>query len=57
MNGSNLMVNLALDEESDIRIRIHRGEPVNPGSMVNFSINPQMARFFNPSTKIALKME
>jgi multiple sugar transport system ATP-binding protein len=57
MNGSNLMVDLALDEESDIRIRMNRGEPVTPGSMANFSINPQMARFFNPSTKIALKME
>jgi multiple sugar transport system ATP-binding protein len=57
MNGSNLMLDLALDEECDIRIRINRGEPVIPGSMVNFSINPHMARFFNPSTKIALKME
>ena len=57
MNGSNLMVDLALDADSNIRIRINRGDPVIPGSVVNFSINPLMARFFNPSTKIALKME
>jgi multiple sugar transport system ATP-binding protein len=57
MNGSNLMVDLALDTDSNIRIRINRGDPVIPGSVVNFSINPLMARFFNPSTKIALKME
>jgi len=57
MNGSNLMLDLALDEDSNIRVRTTRGETITTGTKVNFEINPRMVRFFNPTTQLALQRE
>jgi multiple sugar transport system ATP-binding protein len=57
MNGSNLMLDLALDADTSIRVRTNRGETIATGTKVNFEIKPRMVRFFNPSTQNALQRE
>jgi len=57
MNGSNLMLDLALDEDTSIRVRTNRGETIDTGTKVKFEIDPRMVRFFNPSTQQALQRE
>jgi multiple sugar transport system ATP-binding protein len=57
MNGSNVMLDLHLSEEVIIRIRTNRGVNYSIGSKINFDLDPQMVRFFNPATKAALVME
>jgi len=57
MNGSNAMLDLHLDDQVIVRIRTHRGVNYSIGSKINFDLDPQMVRFFNPATEAALVME
>ena len=57
MNGSNLMLDLSLSEESIVKVRANRGVDFEIGSPVNFELDPQMVRFFNPSSEAAVVLE
>jgi multiple sugar transport system ATP-binding protein len=57
MNGSNMMLDLHLSDEVIIRVRTNRGVNYGIGSKINFDLDPQMVRFFNPATEAALVME
>jgi len=57
MNGSNMMLDLHLGDQVIIRVRINRGVNYGIGSKINFDLDPQMVRFFNPATEAALVME
>ena len=57
MNGSNMMLDLHLSDQVIIRVRANRGVNYSIGSRINFDLDPQMVRFFNPATEAALVME
>lgn len=57
MNGSNMMLDLHLSDQVIIRVRANRGVNYSIGSKINFDLDPQMVRFFNPTTEAALVME
>jgi multiple sugar transport system ATP-binding protein len=57
MNGSNLMLDLSMAEGEIVRVRSGRGINCEPGSTVNFDLDPQMVRFFDPKTESAVLME
>lgn len=57
MNGSNVLLDLHLDDDNIVRIRTNRGVNYGLGDTINFDLDPQMVRFFNPSTEAALVME
>jgi multiple sugar transport system ATP-binding protein len=57
MNGSNILLDLHLDDHNIVRVRTGRGVNYSIGAKLNFDIDPQMVRFFNPTTEAALVME
>jgi multiple sugar transport system ATP-binding protein len=57
MNGSNVLLDLRLSDNVIVRVRASRGTDCVPGSKLNFDLNPQMVRYFNPATEAALVME
>ena len=57
LNGSNMMLDLHLSDQVIIRVRTNRGVNYSIGSKINFDLDPQMVRFFNPATEAALVME
>lgn len=57
MNGSNVLLNLKLGENEIVRARISRGGSYELGSKINFDLDPQMVRFFNPANEAALVLE
>jgi multiple sugar transport system ATP-binding protein len=56
MNGSYMMLDLHLSDEVIVRIRTNRGS-YSLGTKIDFDLDPQMVRFFNPTTEAALVME
>lgn len=56
MNGSYMMLDLHLSDEVIVRIRTNRGS-YRLGTKIHFDLDPQMVRFFNPTTEAALVME
>jgi multiple sugar transport system ATP-binding protein len=56
MNGSYMMLDLHLSDEVIVRIRTNRGS-YSLGTKIHFDLDPQMVRFFNPTTEAALVME
>jgi multiple sugar transport system ATP-binding protein len=57
MNGSNMLLDLHLDDDHIVRVRTSRGINYGIGTKINFNLDPQMVRFFNPTTEAALGME
>ena len=57
MNGSNVLLDLHLGDEDIVRARTVRGANFEIGSKINFDLDPQMVRFFDPATEAALVME
>ena len=57
MNGSNVLLDLHLDDQNIVRVRTSRGVNYGVGANINIDIDPQMVRFFNPATEAALVME
>jgi len=57
MNGSNIMLDLHLTDGAIVRIRTNRGINYPLGTKINFDIDPQMVRFFDPKTEAAITME
>jgi multiple sugar transport system ATP-binding protein len=57
MNGNNMLLDLHLSEMDIVRIRTTRGVNYSLGSKIYFDLDPQMVRFFNPSTQAALVVE
>lgn len=56
MNGSYMMLDLHLSDEVIVRIRTSRGS-YSLGTKIHFDLDPQMVRFFHPTTESALVME
>jgi ABC-type sugar transport system ATPase subunit len=56
MNGSYMMLDLHLSDKVIVRIRTSRGS-YGLGTRIHFDLDPQMVRFFNPTTEAALVME
>ena len=57
MQGSSAVLHLTINENEIIHIRTSRLIPYPIDTLVHFDINPQMARFFNPKTEAAIKLE
>lgn len=57
MNGSNVLLDLHVGDKDIVRARINRGTTYQVGAKINFDLDPQMVRFFNPATEAALVME
>ncbi len=57
MNGSNILLDLHLGDKDIVRARLNRGANFEIGSKIDFDLDPQMVRFFNPATEAALVME
>ena len=56
MNGSNILLDLHLGKDI-VRARANRGVSYAAGSKIFFDLDPQMVRFFDPTTEAALVME
>jgi multiple sugar transport system ATP-binding protein len=57
MQGSSAVLHLTINENEIIHIRTDRLFPYPIDTLVHFDINPQMVRFFNPKTELAIKPE
>jgi multiple sugar transport system ATP-binding protein len=57
MQGSSAVLHLTINENDIIHIRTDRVIPYPIDTLVHFDINPQMVRFFNPKTEVAIKPE
>jgi ABC-type sugar transport system ATPase subunit len=60
LEGSHTMLHLALEgDESDsiVHIRARRGLGLEMGAKVNFSINPEMVRFFDQENETTIAQE
>jgi multiple sugar transport system ATP-binding protein len=57
MQGSTAILHLTINEDDIIHIRTDRFKPFPIDTLVNFDINPQLVRFFNPKTEAAIKLE
>jgi len=57
MQGASAVLHLTINESEIIHIRTDRLIPYPIDTLVHFDINPQMVRFFNPKTEVALKPE
>ena len=50
-------LNFTINENEIIHIRTDRLIPYPIDTLVHFDINPQMVRFFNPRSEVAIKAE
>jgi len=57
MQGSSAVLHLTINEDEIIHIRTDRLIHYPIDTLVNFDINPQMVRFFNPKTELAIELE
>jgi multiple sugar transport system ATP-binding protein len=57
MQGSSAVLHLTINEDEIIHIRTDRLIPYPIDTLVHFDIDPQMVRFFNPKTELAIKLE
>jgi multiple sugar transport system ATP-binding protein len=57
MQGSSAVLHLTINEDEIIHIRTDRLIPYPIDTLVHFDINPQMVRFFNPKTELAIELE
>jgi len=59
MYGAHSMLHVALDESGDYLadVRAERGLRLSMGAPVRFNIDPDMVRFFDPRTELALRQE
>jgi multiple sugar transport system ATP-binding protein len=57
MQGSSAVLHLTINEDEIIHIRTDRLIPYPIDTLVHFDIDPQMVRFFNTKTELAVKLE
>ncbi|MCJ7683467.1 MAG: ABC transporter ATP-binding protein [Desulfobacteraceae bacterium] len=57
MQGSSAVLHLTINEDEIIHIRTDRLIHYPIDTLVHFDINPQMVRFFNPKTELAIELE
>jgi len=59
MHGAYTMLHVALDQRGDylVDVRADRGVHYPIGTPIRFDINPDMVRFFNPQTELAIARE